>query len=371
MVRRIVLTGGPGSGKTTVLEKIDQVFSAQGYLVIILDETASYLINRRIKPFGDNAVSLLNFQELVMRMQLAKEDVFDRAVEMLPPNLDVLIVYDRGTLDNRAYINEQEFEEVLARLNNVKSIAELMAKYDLVINLVGRKDLYTTENNKARSEDSDTAMKLGEKTLQAWLGHPKIKIVLPKEEMDDKVKEVLNEINALLDKKQVKRQEKYLVDLKNSDLSKVREQSTGVKIEQVYLQSSSDVEKRIRKVTMENSIVYYMSVYKTMEDGTKLIVSEKQIDRKVYESLMEFKDERYDTVYKTRYYFTYEGEYFYLDVFDGDSELGILEINVAEDEKVTIPDFISVIDVVSNNNEYTNKSMALIKPSAKKELKHD
>ena len=48
MVKRIVLTGGPSSGKTSVLEKIDQVYSAQGYKVILVDETATYLINKGI-----------------------------------------------------------------------------------------------------------------------------------------------------------------------------------------------------------------------------------------------------------------------------------------------------------------------------------
>ena len=97
MIKRIVLTGGPGSGKTSVLEKIDQVFTAQGFKVVIIDETASYLINHGIKPFGDGAVDMVDFQELVMRMQLAKEEVFDRAVKMLP-NENVLIIYDRGTI---------------------------------------------------------------------------------------------------------------------------------------------------------------------------------------------------------------------------------------------------------------------------------
>lgn len=370
MINRIVLTGGPSSGKTSVLEKIEQVYNSQGIKVIVIDETATYLINHGIRPFGDGKVDMVDFQELVMRMQLAKEEIFDRAAKMLP-NEDILIIYDRGTIDNRAYINEEEFENVMTRLNHVKDLSELFNKYDLVINLVGRKDFYTTANNKARSEDVDTAIKLGEKTLKVWLGHPKLKIVLPKENMEDKIKEVLNEINKLLDKKQVKRQEKYLVDLTKSNLAYLKDNSTSVQIEQIYLESPSNIEKRIRKVTMDNSSTYYMSVYKILEDGTKIIVSEKRIDEKIYNALMEFKDSKYNPIHKTRYYFTYEGEYFYLDIFDDNKELGILEINVSLNEQVTIPNFIEVIDIVSNNNAYSNKSMALIKPSAKKELKHD
>ena len=269
----------------------------------------------------------------------------------------------------RAYINEQEFEEVLARLNNVKNIADLMNKYDLVINLVSREDFYTTDNNKARSEDVSAAIELGKKTLRVWLGHPKIKIVLPKDELDDKINEVLNEINKILNLKQVKRQEKYLVDLQKTDVDYIKSNGTATEIEQVYLQSNDDIEKRIRKVKMGNSFTYYMSVYKILEDGTKVIVSEKKIDSKVYDSLMEFKDERYSVIHKKRYYFSYKGEYFYLDIFDNDNDLGILEINVSEDEQVLIPDFVNVVDQVTKDSKYSNKSMALIKPVVKKVLK--
>mgnify|MGYP003304886190 CR=1 FL=1 len=48
MVKRIVLTGGPGSGKTSVLEKINQVYSSEGYKVIIVPETATELMNNGI-----------------------------------------------------------------------------------------------------------------------------------------------------------------------------------------------------------------------------------------------------------------------------------------------------------------------------------
>ena len=64
-------------------------------------------------------------------------------------------------------------------------------------------------------------------------------------------------------------------------------------------------------------------------------------------------------------------EYFYLDVFANDNDLGIMEINVTEDEKVLVPDFVAVIDQVTKDSKYSNKSMALIKPVVKKVLQND
>lgn len=356
MVKRIVLTGGPGSGKTSVLEKINQVYSSEGYKVIIVPETATELMNNGI-TFRDGSISLLDFQELVMRLQLAKEEVVDRSIELLGDE-KVIVVYDRGTIDNTAYINKKEFEEILARLNNVKTFADLMNKYDLVINLVGREDFYTTDNNKARAENVSEALKLGDATLKCWLGHKKVKIVLPKDTIEEKTSEVLNTINDLLKEKQVKRQEKYSVDLSSSDLDNIRTIGKAMHIEQTYLCSDESVEKRIRKVSFNDCVSYIFSVFKIMEDGTKVIVSEKQIDRKLYDNLMEFKDPKFNSIRKIRYYFSYKGEYFNLDVFEEGKDIGILEINVGEDEKVVTPEFISVLEKVSDNELYFNKNIA-------------
>ncbi len=356
MVKRIVLTGGPGSGKTSVLEKINQVYSSEGYKVIIVPETATELMNNGI-TFKDGSVSLLDFQELVLRLQLSKEEVVDRTIE-LSKNKKVIVVYDRGTIDNTAYVNKEEFEEILTRLNNVKSFSDLMNKYDLVINLVGREDFYTTDNNKARSESVSEALELGNATLKCWLGHKKVKIVLPKDTIEEKTSEVLNTINELLDEKQVKRQEKYSVDLSKTNLDKIRDIGKSMYIEQSYLTSESNIEKRVRKILFNDCISYIFSVFMIMKDGSKVIISEKQVDKKIYDSLLEFRDDKYDSIRKIRYYFSYNGEYFNLDIFEDNKDIGILEINIGIDEDVVIPDFISMIEKVSDNELYFNKNIA-------------
>lgn len=357
MVKKIVLTGGPSSGKTTVIGKIKEKYEAQGYKVIIVDETATYLILKGIKPFGDDAIDMVDFQELVMKMQLAKEEVLTRACEMYPEDSKILMVFDRGALDNHAYVNDKEFMEVLGRLEKKTNIQNLLDSYDIIINLVGSKEFYTTDNNEARSEDSDKALQLGERTLRSWLGHPKLKIVLPKEKMDDKIREVLNLINELLSEKQVKRQDKYVVDLNGTDIKKILGKGKKYRITQDYLVSPENIEKRLRKVESQSDIAYYLSVFKTGSDGERAIVSEKQLSKKVYEELLSFKKEGTRTITKTRIYFADNNE-FSLDIFDDDQETGILEVNVGQDEKVTFPSYVSIIENVTNNPAYYNKNMA-------------
>lgn len=247
MIKKIVLTGGPGSGKTTVIESIKEAYSGK-YKVIVVDETASYLINMGIRPFGEGAVSMVDFQELVLKTQLAKEEVVDRATDFLPDE-NIILIYDRGLLDNCAYISEEEFQTILNRLEKKHTINEFLERYDLIINLVSRKDFYTKDNNPARSEEVGEALRLGERTLSSWVGHKNVKIVSPKDEMSEKIREVLNHINEVLEEKEVKRQLKFMVDLEESDLSKVEEISKKADIIQTYLESDEKTEKRLRKKT--------------------------------------------------------------------------------------------------------------------------
>ena len=370
MEKRIVLTGGPGSGKTTVLNNIVNIYSNQGIKVLVVPETATEIITAGIKCFGDDPIDLVDFQELIMRLQLAKEDVYDRAIDMYKktyPDKDILIIYDRGTIDNKAYMNEEQFIDVLNRLNNVKSYSDLLNKYDLVIDLVGAKEFYTTENNKARSEDVDGALSLGVSTLKSWIGHPKIKIVLPKKEMQDKIDETVSYIDTVMDKRQIKKQKKYLIDIKNTDLNMIMEKGRSSYIYQSYLMSKEDEEKRIRKIVIGDSVSYELTVYKILQDGRKLQVSSKFINEKMYNELLNFKKVNSETIEKNRMYFYYNGIYMYLDVFNND-DIGYLEINITDNEEVSIPPFISVLEDVSDKNDYNNMNKSLIN-GVKKVLK--
>ena len=96
-----------------------------------------------------------------------------------------------------------------------------------------------------------------------------------------------------------------------------------------------------------------------MENGEKIIVSEKEIDYGIYNNLLDFKDNSRRVIRKKRFYFTYNGQYFSLDVFENENEIGILEINIVEGEKVNIPSFISVIENVTDNKNFLNKNIAM------------
>lgn len=374
MEKRIVLTGGPGSGKTTVLNSIVNMYTSLGVKVVVVSETATEIINSGIKPFGDDKIEMLDFQKLVLSLQLSKEKIYDEAIRMyqkVHPNEDILIIYDRGSIDNKAYITDEEFDAVMQSVCD-DNYSTILNKYDLIIDLVGSKKFYTLENNKARSESADVALTLGEKTLKSWVGHPKVKIVGPKENMNDKVSEVVSYINELLSKKNQKKQAKYLVSIKDCNLLEISKNGVTAYIEQYYLSSPNNEEKRIRMTILNGCPTYELTVYEK-EDNKKILKSSKRIDKKIYDELKEFKLPSSSVIKKYRIYFTFMDTYMHLDLFtDGEEieEFGYLEINLNDEKIINIPPFISALKDVSSSPEYDNysKSLSVSSYTLKKEV---
>lgn len=374
MEKRIVLTGGPGSGKTTVLNSIVNMYTSLGVKVVVVSETATEIINSGIKPFGDDKIEMLDFQKLVLSLQLSKEKIYDEAIRMyqkVHPNEDILIIYDRGSIDNKAYITDEEFDAVMQSVCD-DNYSTILNKYDLIIDLVGSKKFYTLENNKARSESADVALTLGEKTLKSWVGHPKVKIVGPKENMNDKVSEVVSYINELLSKKNQKKQAKYLVSIKDCNLLEISKNGVTAYIEQYYLSSPNNEEKRIRMTILNGCPTYELTVYER-EDNKKILKSSKRIDKKIYDELKEFKLPSSSVIKKYRIYFTFMDTYMHLDLFtDGEEieEFGYLEINLNDEKIINIPPFISALKDVSSSPEYDNysKSLSVSNYTLKKEV---
>ena len=79
-ITKIVLTGGPAAGKTTLVSRVLKEFKQDdGWRVITIPETATELMaGFGIRPFG-GCVTMLEFQYLVIADQLHKEQLALRA----------------------------------------------------------------------------------------------------------------------------------------------------------------------------------------------------------------------------------------------------------------------------------------------------
>jgi len=225
LVGKIVLTGGPCAGKTTALSSIEQELSDRGFRVFVVGESATELIKGCIRPFGDKPFDLLDFQRLILQYQLQKEKIYEQAVDMLPEDEKCVILYDRGIMDNKAYISADEFK-MITQEQGLHEL-DLLDSYDMVLHLVtaadGCPEYYTLDNNQARSESVEEAKVLDKKTQDAWLGHNRLVIIDNSTAFSDKINKVLENVCQLVRSPySIRYQRKYLVDLSNSSLDLLR-----------------------------------------------------------------------------------------------------------------------------------------------------
>lgn len=171
IIKKIVLTGGPCAGKSSSLELVRDYLKSMGYMVYIVQESATELINSGIKPFGDDAIDMVQFQDIILRYQIEKEMIIESVAEKINPDKEVVIIYDRGAMDNKAYIGQENFDKLLNKYN-LKEM-DLLNRYDLVIHLeTGAKSgAYTKENNSARYEDIKKAIEMDNNNYEAWKNH--------------------------------------------------------------------------------------------------------------------------------------------------------------------------------------------------------
>jgi len=360
LVGKIVLTGGPCAGKTTALTRIEQELSERGYRVFVVGESATELIKGGIKPFGNNAFNLLNFQRLILEYQTGKEKIYETAIAMLPEDEKAIIVYDRGLMDNKAYI-PLDFRDIITEkdLNEL----EMLDNYDMVLHLVtaadGCPEFYTLENNQARSESVEEAIALDKRTQNAWVGHNRLVIIDNSTSFEDKLGKVLENIYQLVNSPYgIQFQRKYLVDLKSSNLDFLNDEGvTTTIIEQSYLEDEHEnYERRLRKREHSGGTGHYLTVQKKAPDALTKIVTDKKVTEKEYLRLLEMSTV-IGTVKKTRYTFVYKKQYLRLDIFE--DGLGILECNpMSASTKINIPTSLKIEKEVTDDHDFDNLTFA-------------
>lgn len=351
---KVCLTGGPSTGKTSVINAINKHFSSLGYNVIIAPETATSFIQSGIRPFGDNALPSIEFQRLVIQNQLHNEKICEKASEVLGKDKSIIIC-DRGALDGIAYVNEQEWKSILEKEGIHPR--DLLTSYDVVLYMLGKSEIFTTENNKSRYESSaDEALEKGKKVLKSYLSHDNLRVIQPREDIKDKELEVINIIaNMLKLPTRVREQHKFLVD--GIDVEKLASLSSKVVIKQDYLRCDDDTEYRIRRIEQNGIYSYHFSVIKKCVNGIREILTDDVISESAYRNLLLTKSDNSVSLTKTRYSFVHDQQYFKLDIFDDD--MCILEVNLTkENPNISIPDFVYVVQDVTNDEEYQNINIA-------------
>lgn len=357
-ITKIVVTGGPCAGKTTGLSWIQNAFVSRGYRVLFVPETATELISNGVAPWtcGSN----LDYQKCQMRLQLEKEKIFRRAAETMDCD-KVLIVCDRGMLDNRAYMSEAEFRAALAA-QELDEIA-LRDDYDGVFHLVtaakGAEQFYTLANNQARTETPEQARELDDRLIAAWTGHPHLRIIGNDRDFDGKMKRLIAEIAALLGEPEpFEIERKFLIEY--PDIARLEKLPNCRKVDiiQTYLLSGNGEEVRVRQRGENGSYTYYQTTKRAVT-GLKRVELERRLSQREYLALLMEADPALRPIRKTRYCLTWEEQYFEIDVFPFWQDRALLEIELSdENAPIRFPKELKVLREVTEDEEYKNHSLA-------------
>ena len=361
-ITKIVITGGPCAGKTTGMSWIQNAFTEMGYVVLFVPETATELISGGVAPWTLN--SNLDYQLCQMKLQLHKEKIFEEAAEKIYNSDKILIVCDRGMVDNKAYMSDGEFKSALSKLQLNET--ELRDSYDAVFHLVtaakGAEKFYTLSNNKARTETIEEAAMLDDKLISAWTGHPHFRVIDNSKGFEDKMKQLVAEISSFLGEPEpFEIERKFLIEYPDIKGLEKNMNCKRVEIIQTYLNSEDGDEIRVRQRGENGNYIYFRTIKKKVDD-IKRIEIETRLTKDEYLTLLMDADTTKKQIRKTRYCLTYESQYFEIDVYPFWSDKAIAEIELNdENAEIKFPEFIKVIKEVTNDENFKNASLAVIK----------
>jgi len=159
--RLVVLTGGPGAGKTAVLEVVQREFCEH---VVVLPETASILFGGGF-PRHDTEAARRAAQRAIYRVQVELERM------TVEESQAAVVLCDRGTIDGVAYWPGAP-DSFWAELGT--TLAAELARYTAVIHLrTPAAGAGYDHRNPVRTETAEQAAQIDGRILAAWAAHPR------------------------------------------------------------------------------------------------------------------------------------------------------------------------------------------------------
>lgn len=356
-ITKIVITGGPCAGKTTGMGWIKKAFTAMGYSVIFIPETATELISGGVAPWTLNSV--FDYQLCQMKLQIHKEQIFEEAAEKLLDADKVIIVCDRGLIDNKAYMSGEDYNKAFGQLDLYEQ--DVLNRYDAVFHLEsaakGAEEFYTLRGNAARTETAEEASAIDDRLIAAWKNHPHFRVIESKKGIKDKMKQLVSEIASFLGE-HFEIERKFLIEYPDIAYLDSNPDCRKIKIVQTYLTSNGGEERRVRCIE-EDGKIFYIKTVKQKIDNIKRLEKETEIPEEEYLRLLEDADKSKKPINKTRYCLTYKNKCFEIDVYPFWQDKAIAEIELSDEtEEFVFPDCIKVIKEVTGDDKYKNTTLA-------------
>ena len=287
---KIVFTGGPCAGKTTLINKTREYLQKNNYKVLVVPETATNILGIGInsKLLG----SVEKFQSVIFKKQIFNEKLIENVSKKLKGE-QLIILYDRGILDNKAYCeNYQTFDKII----NTQSRSEIsfLDNYDLVFDLISTAvcapEKYNLTSNKERTETIEEAIQLDQQTSNAWVGHSNLKIINSNISLEDVFKIIKKEILDYIknsNKQEIK--QFYLDNLIDDFINYNDKNSRLIDIEEIHLnKNKSNINYVIYKRIYKDSTSYVLKVFKKENNIIKTYYNTKILFEEYLELLTKY-----------------------------------------------------------------------------------
>lgn len=188
--RRVVLTGGPCAGKTTIAQVLERAFATE---LVIMPESASLLFKGGFPRWPEEPARAC-LQRSIYAVQSQLEEMY------MGHYPDKVVVMDRGTIDGAAYWPKgpDDYFRVLG-----SSLSAELHRYDRVIFLESAgKEAYERNRtrNPSRIESWDEARALDDTTRRLWEQHPDLQIIRNNTAFSEKIAAVLRAIEEVIHK---------------------------------------------------------------------------------------------------------------------------------------------------------------------------
>ena len=361
-VMKIVLTGGPCAGKTTALAMIEERLTALGYRVFIVPEVATMALNNGLRFTGLTRDQYVYAERQFLRLQLELETSFEAFARQCEKSV---VICDRGTMDVKSYLDAHEWERVCATVDFRFRFCDVSLRDERYVAVIHMRTVaasgsgYTKENNAARQENAEEAILADKRTLEAWLGHPHLRVIENEEHFEDKARKVVRAVCAVLGEPlPVERERKFLVRFDGE----LPVNSVTVSIEQTYLSSpDEDIEERVRRRGHEGSWLYTHTI--KQGHGEHRVERERRITAREYADMLLRADPDRMPIQKLRTCFVWGRHYFELDTFVSPRQgLHLLEVEFDEPgAELELPPFLEVLEEVTEKPEYSNAQIARTK----------
>jgi predicted ATPase len=186
---RIVLTGGPGGGKTTAADLFRREI---GDRVVVVPETATMLFSGGF-PRVEEPEARAAIQRAIFHAQVALEDIQGAHYP------GRVLLCDRGTVDGVAFWPDEAPQGFFETMQT--TLEAQLGRYDAVIFLesaaVG--DISIEGGNPVRTEDNEEARHLDMKLRDIWSGHPHFHFIPHSTSFFAKLQDGLARLQGLVD----------------------------------------------------------------------------------------------------------------------------------------------------------------------------